>query len=244
MQTAMRTDAATAATPATPAIHPPRTAHQGRTPDIFDAILRPEAEIAIWQRPADPAILAEVGQLGATALPSPRRLLTAVSGADDGDASTRGAAADILRECGLDPAGYASWIDDIALLVARFLRIAGKVADSHGVPSRPVTLRLETLSSDGCRRFHVDRCRLRLLCTYRGPGTEWLPSARADRAALAGGAGNDEILRGGEPSHLQPFWAAITKGERFPGNTVGGLIHRSPSIAGRGQTRVLVCIDA
>jgi hypothetical protein len=33
------------------------------------------------------------------------------------------------------------------------------------------------------------------------------------------------------------------KGEVFPGNQGMGLVHRSPPIAGTGETRVLFCLD-
>jgi hypothetical protein len=100
------------------------------------------------------------------------------------------------------------------------------------------------LADDGCRRFHVDHTRLRLLCTYRGPGTEWLAHDQVDRQALAAHQPNDAILRHGQPRHLEPFWVGVLKGERFPGNAGRGLVHRSPPVADTGTTRVLVCLDA
>jgi hypothetical protein len=33
------------------------------------------------------------------------------------------------------------------------------------------------------------------------------------------------------------------KGDTYPGNAGRGLVHRSPSIEGSGQTRVLFCLD-
>ena len=33
-------------------------------------------------------------------------------------------------------------------------------------------LRLEAVSTDACRRFHIDNMTARMLCTYRGAGTQ------------------------------------------------------------------------
>ena len=109
--------------------------------------------------------------------------------------------------------------------------------------TRAVTMRLVTTDEDGCRRFHADSTSLRLLCTYRGPGTEWLTDEQVDRSAQRAGAANDDIVRFGEPSAFAPFWVGILKGTAYPGNAGRGLVHRSPPIAGSGQTRVLFCLD-
>ena len=106
-----------------------------------------------------------------------------------------------------------------------------------------MTLRLKTTESDDCRRFHVDRTRLRLLCTYQGPGTEWLTDAQVDRAAQRSGAPNEDIVRFGHPSCFRPFWVGVMKGDAYSNNAGRGLVHRSPPIAGSGQARVLFCLD-
>ncbi|MCG7960800.1 MAG: DUF1826 domain-containing protein, partial [Candidatus Thiodiazotropha taylori] len=110
--------------------------------------------------------------------------------------------------------------------------------------SRNVTMRLVTTNEDDCPRFHVDQTQLRLLCTYRGPGTEWLSDQQVDRAAQRSGAPNEEIIRYGEPNVFEPFWVGIMKGNAYPGNAGQGLVHRSPQISGSGKTRVLFCLDS
>jgi hypothetical protein len=81
---------------------------------------------------------------------------------------------------------------------------------------------------DACARFHVDNVRARLLCTYRGPGTEY-----ADLAAAAAGP-EGRLARGA---------VAVFRGLRWEGAGVG-LLHRSPPIDGTGATRLLLAIDA
>ena len=140
----------------------------------------------------------------------------------------------LLRESGFEPPALRKWLVDMRLLADLFFALNG---------GRDATLRLKTTAEDGCRRFHVDRTHLRLLCTYRGPGTEWLANDQVDREAQTSGAPNEGILRFGEPSRFEPFWVGILKGDAYPGNAGRGLVHRSPPISGSGQTRVLFCLD-
>ena len=109
---------------------------------------------------------------------------------------------------------------------------------------RRVTMRLETKDQDGCPCFHTDRTHLRLLCTYQGPGTEWLRNDQADREAQLAGAPNSETLLTDNPSQLERFWVGLLKGSAFPENSLNGLIDRSPPSPGPGPNRVLVCLDS
>jgi hypothetical protein len=180
----------------------------------------------LWQRPAQPAIARELASLRASDLPSLRRLTSQPSFDDDVRA--------LLRQRDLDPSIFGNWRRDLGRLATMFFEISD---------GRDVTLRLEATDNDACRRFHVDRTHLRLLCTYRGPGTEWLTEAQVDRVAKANGAPNEDIVGCGEPSQFEPFWVGVMKGDVYPGNAGRGLVHRSPPIAGTGQTRVLFCLD-
>tara|TARA_B100001540_G_scaffold298146_1_gene301423 strand:+ start:765 stop:1265 length:501 start_codon:yes stop_codon:yes gene_type:complete len=132
----------------------------------------------------------------------------------------------------LDPEAFRYWQADMCSLPRHFFTI------SH---AREAQFRLATTDADDCRRLHVDRRRLRLICTYQGPGTQWLADAQVNRTALAQCAPNDAVLRHGEPSQFEPFWVGLMQGD--PGNNGQGLVHRSPPIAGSGQVRVLFCMD-
>ena len=198
----------------------------GKQPDVLHRILDPGVNLSLWQRPAQEAIRRELSHLHASHLPDVRCWTSSASFDDDLCA--------LLGQQGLDPLALKNWRIDLGRLAELFFGI------SEG---RDVALRLETTEDDGCRRFHVDRTHLRLLCTYRGPGTEWLTDAQVDRVAQASGAPNDCIIRFGEPSQFEPFWVGILKGDAYPGNAGHGLVHRSPPIAGSGQIRVLFCLD-
>lgn len=78
----------------------------------------------------------------------------------------------------------------------------------------------------GCHKYHVDHVPLRLLVTYIGAGTEWLPEAAADRQAFANKEPADKIVK--DPSARQfmsPWDIAIFRGGP------DGLLHRTPDAA-------------
>lgn len=113
------------------------------------------------------------------------------------------------------------------------------------VGARRAGVRIENDTSRGCPLFHVDHVGLRLLCTYAGPGTEWLAERDLVRSELG--------LRGRTPQQANasiasgpvrrtaPGHVAILKGALFPGEGRRGLVHRSPD-SGRGP-RLLVAVD-
>lgn len=138
-----------------------------------------------------------------------------------------------LEQHGLNTVGFRHLHADLCGLAELYFSIAG---------GRDVQFRLFTTDRDDCRRFHVDRCHTRLLCTYQGPGTEWLTNEQVDRVAQSRCAPNEKIIRFGEPCRLDSFWVAIMKGD--PGNSGQGLVHRSPPVEGTGQIRTLFCLDS
>lgn len=121
--------------------------------------------------------------------------------------------------------GFDAFVADVALLASAYTDLLGP--DALGV-------RLHRLTGPMCPRLHVDRVGVRLLCTYAGPGTEWLDDPTADRSRLGPGSGglpdessglirNTTLVRA-----IAPGAVALLKGEAFPGNAGGGVIHRSP----------------
>lgn len=197
----------------------------GDTPDVLENILTPGVNLSLWQRPPQAAISQELSVLEAAHFPDQRQLTT-LAGFDE-DIS------EVFRDQGLDPAAFEHFRADLKLLAQYFFQLSG---------DHSVKFRLVTTDGDNCRRFHVDTRYLRLLCTFRGPGSEWLHNAQVNREALQNGAPNEAIIRSGKPSFMETFWVGIMKGE--PHREGNGLVHRSPPIAGSGQTRVLFCLDA
>lgn len=137
-------------------------------------------------------------------------------------------------------AGYELLVADMELLAHLYF-------DLLGCPR--IGLRLEVLQGAMCPKFHVDRTGIRMLCTYLGPGTEWLDDAYADRSQLGAhspsqGNTNTSLVLDNKGLHQVPSFAiALLKGSLWQGNTHRGVIHRSPSVATE-QTRVMLAIDA
>ncbi|MEN1729227.1 MAG: DUF1826 domain-containing protein [Pseudomonadota bacterium] len=194
--------------------------------EVLDRIGESEVNLSLWQRPADPVVEQELSALEADSLPDVRCWTSSTSFDDDVHL--------LLKQRHLDPEDFKQWRLDLARIAKSFFALSEE---------RKVALRLETTDGDGCRRFHVDRTQLRLLCTYRGPGTEWLKNEQVDRVALANFRPNECVLQNGEASTFEPFWVGILKGESFPGNVGNGLVHRSPPVSGTDQVRVLFCLD-
>ena len=112
-----------------------------------------------------------------------------------------------------------------------------------------VGLRLEVLRKPMCPRFHVDRVGIRMLCSYRGSGTEYLDGAQANRGRLGqAGGGTDEgsgLIVNAEGVVQVPLHAiTLLKGGAWPGNAAHGAIHRSPAVIEQDMPRVVLALDA
>lgn len=111
-------------------------------------------------------------------------------------------------------------VDDIAALAGVFAGL---------VRARWLRLRLDVVTTNACRRFHVDAVTARLVCTYRGTGTQY--------GVSTGGA---------EPRRVftVPTGAPIIlRGTSWPEQPRSGLRHRSPPIEGTGETRAVLVLD-
>ena len=193
--------------------------------EILQLISEPDVNLSLWRRQPQPEIARELQDLHAVQLPDTRRESSAESFDED--------VHDYLLSHGLAPDAFTHLRADMRLLADHFFRASGRDV---------LKFRLYTTRGNKCSKFHVDTRQLRLLCTYQGPGTEWLEESQVDRMALAKGAPNELVIRHGEPSRFEPFWVGIFKGD--PLFNWQGLVHRSPPISGSGQTRVIFCLDA
>jgi hypothetical protein len=128
--------------------------------------------------------------------------------------------------------GYAAFIDDVSHLVSAFACL---------FDVRLVGLRLRTLDTGMCPRWHVDHVPVRLITSYAGPGSQWLNEHQLPRQYL-GGPPTDLQPSNAEPQSLQAGQVALLKGERWQGNEGRGLIHRSPPIVA-GERRLLLTLD-
>ena len=121
---------------------------------------------------------------------------------------------------------YIQWVDDLADVCSVFCDI---------LETRNIGFCLAT--ERACQRYHVDNVPLRLLVTYHGKGTEWVPDSAVDRLAYERGMPNEKILMNpGEREFLNAWDVAIFRGGK------NGLLHRTPDIA-LGSPSILLRLD-
>ena len=120
----------------------------------------------------------------------------------------------IPKELKDDPL-YQVWVSDMAEVCEIFCTTLG---------SDSVDFCLST--GRGCRRYHIDHVPMRLLVTYAGKGTEWIPDHAADRNAFFSGAPNEKIIKDPSKRQYMNTWDISI----FRGGPEG-LLHRTPDEA-------------
>ncbi|MCG8381866.1 MAG: DUF1826 domain-containing protein [Gammaproteobacteria bacterium] len=111
-----------------------------------------------------------------------------------------------------------------------------------------IGLKLAVLDHVRCPKFHADQVPCRLLTTYQGEATEWLPHHIVDRTKLGPGSRGKPDEESGlyqstdQVKQLKAGEVALLKGELWVGNESAGLVHRSPQLHS-GQKRLLLTID-
>ncbi|MFC0338244.1 Protein of unknown function [Kushneria avicenniae] len=105
-------------------------------------------------------------------------------------------------------------------------------------------IKLRLLEETMCPRFHCDNVTVRLITSWLGPGSEWLPEHALDRQGL-GAPSPDKpeiVVNPNAIKRLATGDVALIKGSAWRGEGRGGLAHRSPSLA-PGQRRLMMSID-
>ena len=178
-------------------------------PDILQTIKSPGIAAAIWERKPLPGFLDWIGALPARNLPRLRTLVPV-------------GAVEPCVQSACDLAGIAdgAFRDLLASDLAALSLIMAEV-----MASPMLHLRLEVITTNSCRRFHIDNMTARMLCTYRGRGTQLAQVGREDW-----------------PQQISTGSVTLLRGTRWPQETTR-LLHRSPPIEGTGETRLLAVID-
>lgn len=132
--------------------------------------------------------------------------------------------------CGLQPDWLADWLVGNVIFQARLF--------SELTHAETLQLRLEKVDDDGCCRFHTDNVRHRLVCTYRGPGTEWI------EPKLLTSVGDGTPVDPASVRQLERGAIALMRGSKGATPDRPGLLHRSPPIEGTGIVRLLLAVDA
>lgn len=136
--------------------------------------------------------------------------------------------------------GYDTWLADIELLTTAFCEL---------FELKQAGLRLRTLKTAMCPRFHVDRVPARMICSYGGIGTEWLPEYALDRRKLGMGSGGLDDAQSGlivdqtAIRRMPAYAVGLMKGEAWEGNEGQGFVHRSPTPTAVQPRRLVLTLD-
>lgn len=111
-----------------------------------------------------------------------------------------------------------------------------------------VTASLSLIGHDACRQFHFDYLRVRLIVTYSGPGTEWVPEEGVNRLALDHRWARAELANAhiAKPETVRQAHTGdvlLLKGAAWPENGARGAVHRSPPIREQGLRRLVFKLD-
>jgi hypothetical protein len=203
-----------------------------RSPGGFTRITDPTVNLVLWPR----ALPAEVCDLLESVSGRLRRLR-----AFDGPVSRDGTGRLPWLDA-LPPGPARDWLEaDVRRQIRRLCRLGGT--------SRPRVF-LGPVLDDQCRKFHVDHVRLRLVTTYLGPGTEWVPETAVDRLALVDSPtcpheANARIVRDlGAVRRAAAGDVVLLKGARHGSVDGRPAVHRSPPIEGLGTPRVVLIATA
>lgn len=197
------------------------------TPDAFADIYEDEVHLSVWQRQLSPELNEECQAFLSLKGFNSHRLILPMAKA--------GKLAEVIP--GLD--AFPLLRSDIELLADMFSCLFDLSA---------IGIRLSVLNDTMCPRFHVDRVPCRLITTYTGVGTEWLPHDVLDRSKLGAGSGGLSDAESGlypETQSVQSLAAgevALLKGELWAGNEGAGLVHRSPAVE-PGSQRLILTFD-
>ena len=183
------------------------------TPEDLTVIHKPDCAAAIWRRQPEPNFQSWLDALHPDQLPHGRVVLRR-------DA----VAAAVVQLCDIAQTPHcaerAQLTDDVTALAHIFADI---------MQSPYLRMRLQAIKTNACRKFHIDAITARLICTYRGTGTQYGIS----------GHGKDPnrvfTVPTGSP--------VLLRGTLWPETPRSGLLHRSPPIEGTEETRLVLVLD-
>ena len=179
----------------------------------LNAVKQPLVPAAIWRRTPLSKFQTWIDSLPDKELPSARIALPL-------DAIQR-ALMEVMQISGMPACVQREMlIDDIAALANVFAEIN---------QTKFLRLRLEVITGNACSKFHIDAVTTRLVCTYRGPGTQYCFSAD--------GTDSSNIFDVPTSSPI------VMRGTLWPTKERSGFLHRSPPIEGSGKTRLLLVLD-
>ncbi len=189
----------------------------GPRAEFLACIAHPAVTLAIWRRQLTDELkgvaeLISEDDIGCVTLINPHRHIDSKRFTQELNSSTG-------RDC-------TALLDDL-LDLSRWFADASQ--------NQTVRIRFETVNDNGCRRFHLDNVSMRLVITYSGPGTQWVPTAFADAAR------EQQENYVGPLNCLGTGDAAIFRGKKSGANSL--IRHRSPPLKPGSPARLVAVID-
>lgn len=176
--------------------------------DCLDRLRSESADAVLFDRKVPQSVTTWIDEIPADQLPEGRYRLM--------PNQVEGCVRDAFIARGVVPCPSLQWLCEdvhaLALNVGELLQAS------------TLRLRLEPVSTNACSKFHIDTVEARLICTYRGPATQYcVVPEKAESVAT----GMPIVLKG----RLWDQAEALT------------LKHRSPPISGSGITRWMIVIE-
>lgn len=182
-------------------------------PKNLSAFRQPDCAAAIWRRQPTRDFQNWIDALDPSCLPQ-GRVVVRPSG-------VRSAVAALCAGAKTPPGPQRDQLlDDVSALAEIF-------ADVMKAPY--LRMRLQAVTSNACRKFHTDAIAARLVCTYRGTGTQY--------GISAGDKDPERVFT------VPTFAPILLRGSLWPESPASGLRHRSPPIEGTGATRLVLVLD-
>ena len=201
-----------------------------RRPQVLAEVRREGVDVAVWRRPVPARLRGVLEEWAATTEAEPF---------DGFVTEERMRVGEAVAALSSDVRGAVA--DDVSGLLAAFFAVVN--------PGR-ARLFVGVVRDDRCKKFHVDAVALRMVTTYVGPGTEWLPEHAVDREALARGiacpseANAAIVARPEAVRHARCGDVLMLKGSRHPTARGRGAVHRSPPLHHAGPRRFVLIATA
>ena len=182
-------------------------------PEALTAFLDPGCSAALWRRETPPDVQTWLDALDLDCLPKGRVILPPSAVSDT--------VAHLCDLSGMPSGPERDWLEaDISAL-------ATQLSDLLSPPY--LRMRLDVVTNNACRKFHIDAITARLVCTYRGTGTQY--------GISVGGHDPEDVHTVATGSPI------LLRGTLWPAQPATGLLHRSPPIEGTGETRLVLVLD-
>lgn len=176
------------------------------------AALDADTDAVIWQRPVPDRVQSWLDALPPSALPQGRFVL--------GPHHVSACLETVFDTLGTPTTPARAWFCEDVQRLATGIELLRKAT--------LLRLRVEPVFDNACAKFHIDNVTARLICTYRGPGTQ-ITVDETDADSI-------QTVPTGAP--------ILLKGKQWPQAAPPMLRHRSPPIAGTGLVRLVVVLEA